>query len=159
MTVRALRFNHVSVNARDLDASARFYAELFAMERIPTPDFPGASVLWLRFGDQQLHLFLDEDPSPVHHHFALDVDDFEGTYKRARELDVLDGDTFGADVRELVDGSVQMYLRDPAGNLVEVNWPDVQTLDRSVFDGLQRLEDQVAQSEEAARARLYVRPR
>ena len=28
-------------------------------------------------------------------------------------------------VRELNDGSVQMYLRDPAGNLVEIDWPDV----------------------------------
>ena len=35
-------------------------------------------------------------------------------------------------VRELPDGAVQMYLRDPAGNLVEINWPDVTTLDRSV---------------------------
>jgi lactoylglutathione lyase len=159
VTLRALRFNHVSVSARDLDESARFYAELFAMERIPTPNFPGASVLWLRFGDQQLHLFLDEDPSPPRHHFALDVDDFEGTYRRARERDVLDGDTFGADVRELVDGSVQMYLRDPAGNLVEVNWPDVETLDRSAFENLQRLEDQRPQTGEAAQARLYVSPR
>ena len=25
-----------------------------------------------------------------------------------------------------------MYLRDPAGNLVEVNWPDASSLDRSV---------------------------
>jgi lactoylglutathione lyase len=159
MTVRALRFNHVSVSARDLDESARFYIELFGMERIPTPDFPGAQVLWLRFGDQQLHLFHDDDPSPPRHHFALDVDDFEGTYRRARELGVLDGDTFGADVRELVDGAVQMYLRDPNGNLVEINWPDVETLDRSAFANLQWLEDQRPQSSEAAQARLYVSPR
>jgi hypothetical protein len=33
----------------------------------------------------------------------------------------------------LPDGAVQMYLRDPAGNLVEVNWPDVTTLDREVI--------------------------
>ncbi len=159
MTVRAMRFNHVSVSARDLDESARFYTEVFAMERIPTPDFPGADVLWLRFGDQQLHLFLDVDPSPMYHHFALDVDDFEGAYRRARELGVLDGETFGTDVRELSDGSVQMYLRDPVGSLVELNWPDVDTLDRSVFGELTRLEDQRPQTGEAAQARLYVSPR
>ena len=31
----------------------------------------------------------------------------------------------------LPDGAVQLYLRDPAGNMVEVNWPDASTLDRS----------------------------
>jgi catechol 2,3-dioxygenase-like lactoylglutathione lyase family enzyme len=159
MTAHALRFNHVSVSAADLDASVRFYTELFGMERIPTPNFPDANVIWLRFGDQTLHLFEDGDPSPPRHHFSLDVDDFEGTYRRASELGVLDGDTFGADVRELVDGAVQMYLRDPAGNLVEVNWPDVETLDRSAFANLQRLEDQRPQSGEAAQAKLYVSPR
>jgi hypothetical protein len=26
-----------------------------------------------------------------------------------------------------------MYIRDPAGNLVEIDWPDITTLDRSVI--------------------------
>jgi hypothetical protein len=58
-------------------------------------------------------------------------------------------------VRELNDGAVQMYLRDPAGNLVELNWPDVTTLDRSVIPNITRIEDERAQSEEARQARLY----
>jgi hypothetical protein len=49
-----------------------------------------------------------------------------------------------------------MYLRDPAGNLVEVNWPDVSTLDRSVVTNLVRIEDERPQSDEARRARLYL---
>jgi lactoylglutathione lyase len=32
-----------------------------------------------------------------------------------------------------------MYLRDPAGNLVEVNWPDVTTLDRDVIPEIQKI--------------------
>jgi hypothetical protein len=51
---------------------------------------------------------------------------------------------------------VQMYLRDPAGNLVEVNWPDVGTLDRSVVPDIVRIADERPQSPEAQRARLYV---
>jgi hypothetical protein len=39
----------------------------------------------------------------------------------------------------LPDGAVQMYLRDPAGNLVEVNWPDVTTLDREVIPEIQKI--------------------
>ena len=62
------------------------------------------------------------------------------------------------DVRELPDGSVQMYIRDPAGNLVEIDWPEVSTLDRSVVTDIHKLSDNVEQSEEASRATLYVSP-
>jgi YD repeat-containing protein len=58
-------------------------------------------------------------------------------------------------VRELNDGAVQMYLRDPAGNLVEVNWPDAGTLDRSVVTDIVRIGDERPQSAEALRASLY----
>ena len=58
-------------------------------------------------------------------------------------------------MRELPDGAVQMYLRDPAGNLVEVNWPDLTTLDRSVFEDVVRVADMEPQEGEAAQARLY----
>jgi lactoylglutathione lyase len=107
------------------------------MEEVPSPDFSGP-VRWLRVGDLQLHLFLDEDPAPERHHFALDVDDFEAAYKKAEELGIRDGGRYSS-VRELPGGAVQMYLRDPAGNLVEVNWPDVTTLDRNLIPEIQRI--------------------
>ncbi len=133
--MRATGFTHVSIGARDLEESARFYKDFFGMEEVPSPDFPGP-VRWLRVGELQLHLFLDEEPAPAWHHFALDVDDFEAAYARAEELGVRD--RYSA-VRELPDGAVQMYLRDPAGNLVEVNWPDVSTLDRKVIPEIQKV--------------------
>ena len=129
--VRARGFTHVSISAADLEESVRFYKDFFGMEEVPSPDFSGP-VRWLRVGDLQLHLFLDEDPAPERHHFALDVDDFEAAYRRAEELGVRDSGSFST-VRELPGGAVQMYLRDPAGNLVEVNWPDVTSLDREVI--------------------------
>jgi lactoylglutathione lyase len=45
-----------------------------------------------------------------------------------------------------------MYIRDPAGNLVEINWPDVTTLDRSVVTGIEKRD--VPQTGEALRAIL-----
>jgi catechol 2,3-dioxygenase-like lactoylglutathione lyase family enzyme len=154
LPVRAIRFNHVSISAVDMEKSLGFYIEIFGMERLPSPDFSG-HVEWLRLGDQQLHLFHDETPAPERHHIALDVDDFEAAFLKAKELGVLEERTFGASVRELNDGAVQMYLRDPAGNLVEVDWPDVATLDRSVVTPIHRLADERPQSDEAARASLY----
>jgi hypothetical protein len=45
-----------------------------------------------------------------------------------------------------------MYLRDPADNLVEVNWPDVTTLDRDVIPEIQK----IGGDENAA---LYLEPK
>ncbi len=59
---------------------------------------------------------------------------------------------------ELPDGAVQLYFRDPSGNLVEVDHPDVTTLDRSLFgDRLVRLADLEPQSAENLRASLWAK--
>jgi catechol 2,3-dioxygenase-like lactoylglutathione lyase family enzyme len=152
--VRAKRLNHVSIHASDMEESLRFYVEVFGMERLPSPNF-SQHVEWLRLGDQQLHLFKRDAPAPEFHHIALDVDDFEAAYLKARELGILDEIAFGASVRELPGGAVQMYIRDPAGNLVEVDWPDISTLDRNVVTNITRLADERPQTGDAARAALY----
>jgi lactoylglutathione lyase len=153
--MRAVRFNHVSIRAADLDESTRFYEEVFGMERLPTPRFR-EPVRWLRLGDQQLHLFeRDESESPRYHHFGLDVDDFEAVYAIAKERGLLDDETWHQPLRVHPSGWVQMYIRDPGGNLVEIDWPDVSTLDPALAAELYRLEDDVAQTGDAARATLY----
>jgi YD repeat-containing protein len=152
--VRVTRINHVSVSAPDLEASIRFYSEVFGMQRVPAPRFAGQPVAWLRVGDQQLHLFQREG-APRYHHFGLDVDDFEAAYARVRELEVRDDQTFLGGIFELPGGEAQMYLRDPAGNLVEIDWPDASSLDRSIVTDIVRLADLVEQGEENRGARLY----
>jgi lactoylglutathione lyase len=151
--MKATGFTHTSVHARDLDESIRFYQELFGMEEIPTPDFP-FPVRWLRLGDLQLHLFQSEGLAPKGHHFGVDVDDFEATYEKAGEMDVREKEGYFSYLYEIPDGAVQMYLRDPAGNMVEVNWPDASTLDRSVVtEGIHKIEPKTAES---AKATLYL---
>jgi hypothetical protein len=49
-----------------------------------------------------------------------------------------------------------MYARDPAGNLIEIDWPDATTLDRSVFGDIPKRADDVPQSAEALTAKLYM---
>jgi catechol 2,3-dioxygenase-like lactoylglutathione lyase family enzyme len=144
----------VSVSAPDLDASVRFYTEVFGLERMPTPRFKGQEVVWLRLGEQQLHLFQREG-APQFHHFALDVDDFEAAYSKVRELEIRDDRTFFGGIFELPGGEAQMYLRDPGGNLVEIDWPDASTLDRSIVTDIVRLADLVPQGPEGRSARLY----
>lgn len=152
--MRATGINHVSISALDLDASVRFYTEVFGLERVPAPKFKGQEVAWLALGEQQLHLFQREG-APQFHHFALDVDDFEAAYAKVRELEIRDDRTFFGGIFELPGGEAQMYLRDPAGNLVEIDWPDASTLDRSIVTDIVRLADLVPQGPEERCARLY----
>jgi catechol 2,3-dioxygenase-like lactoylglutathione lyase family enzyme len=114
------RLNHVSVGARDLDESAAFYRDLLGLRPLPAPNF-GFPVRWLRLGDLQLHLFEEAGPAPRRQHFAVAVDDFAAAYARAGELDVFDRETFGHHLYALPGGCVQLYVRDPAGNCVEID--------------------------------------
>ena len=50
---------------------------------------------------------------------------------------------------------MQLYARDPAGNMLEIDWPDASTLDRKVVGEIPRRADDIPQSEEALRATLY----
>lgn len=151
----ALGVNHVSVHANDLEESARFYEELFGMRRLPTAKFEGP-VLWLALGDQQLHLFERTDvEAPRAHHVAIDVDDFGAVYREAQRRGILDGETWAERARYHPAGWAQMYIRDPAGNLVEIDWPDVSTLDPDVAAELAGLDDAVPQDGEAREATLY----
>ena len=148
----AVRINHVSIAARDLEESVRFYEEVFAMERIPSPTFD-LPVQWLRVGDLQLHLFLYDGTAPARHHLGITVDDFDAAYQAVKGRT---SDIAGWQLVELPSRQVQLYFRDPSDNLVELNWPDADTLDRSRYPELQRLADHIPQKPDAADAVLFV---
>ncbi|WP_049987107.1 VOC family protein [Halobellus rufus] len=144
------RYTHVSIVAADLEESATFYESVFGMERIPTPAFEEPAQ-WLDCGGLQLHLVEREDDPPGFNHHALHVDDFEAVYEsitshEAAEVELLpqietgyvDGEP---PVYVLPSGAVQFYVRDPAGNLVEVNAPDADALDTSVVPNLVERDD------------------
>ncbi len=151
--MRATGINHVSIAARDLEESTQFYETVFGMERIATPVFE-TPVQWLRVGDLQLHLFLEESgTAPARHHLGITIDDFDAAYDA---ISALASAEWGAELVELPSGQVQLYFRDPAGNLIELNWPDVATLDRARYPELRRLAEVVPQTPESLRAVLYL---
>ena len=151
--MRATGINHVSISANDLETSTRFYETLFGMERIATPIFE-TPVQWLRVGDLQLHLFLAEEAAaPVRHHIGFTIDDFDAAYEAvSTHADA----EWGAELVELPSGQVQLYFRDPAGNLIELNWRDARTLDRARYPTLRRLSDHIPQTPESEQAVLYL---
>ena len=148
------RINHVSVNAKDLAASVDFYVDVFGAEQLATPDF-GLPVQWLGVGESQLHLFeVDVDPLS-HHHFAVTVEDLEPVYRRAEARGAFDFEAFGGHLVELPGDMAQTYLRDPAGNLVEIDTPGASRLPEELRAQLKRLEDMRPQTAENMSARLY----
>ncbi|WP_144901400.1 VOC family protein [Halobellus captivus] len=139
------RYTHVSIVAADLEESVQFYESVFGMERIPTPAFD-EPIQWLACGDLQLHLVERDDDPPAFNHHALHVDDFEAVYRAIRQHDSAEAERLPQIEPGFVDGeppvyvipsgAIQFYIRDPAGNLVEVNYPDAADLDTSVVSNL-----------------------
>ena len=82
---------------------------------------------------------------------GIDVDDFDAVYERAKAMGILDTSAFGTPLRSHPQGWVQLYLRDPAGNLLEVDCPDVTALAPSTVADIVPLEDSARQEGDARR--------
>ena len=113
--MRPLAVHHVSVNVDDVDAAIGFYTDVLGLRRrADRPDFAFGGA-WLDAGGQQVHLIEGTLPSAVGQHFALLVDDLDGTVAelRGRDVEVSDPRPVGS--------SRQAFLTDPSGNLVELH--------------------------------------
>ena len=108
---------------------------------------------WLRVGDMQLHLFLDDGPAPARHHLGITIDDFDAAYEAVKARA---SDTWGWQLVELPSRQVQLYFRDPSDNLIELNWRDADTLDRSRYPELRRIADHIPQKPDSEDAVLYL---
>ena len=147
--------NHVSVNARDLRESVDFYVELLGAEPIPTPNF-GLPVQWLALGRTQLHLFERDSQPSSHHHLGITVDDLEPVYRVAEKHDAFDRTAFRNHLVHLPGDVVQLYIRDPAGNLVEIDQHGADRLPDDIRAQLKGLWEFNQQSDENLRGRLFV---
>jgi catechol 2,3-dioxygenase-like lactoylglutathione lyase family enzyme len=149
------QINHVSISARDLQESVGFYVELLGAEPIATPNF-GRSVQWLALGRTQLHLFESDVEPTTYHHLGITVDDLEPVYRAAERRDAFEDDAFRNRLIELPGDVVQLYVRDPSGNLVEIDHHGVERLPADIRARLKRLWDLNPQTDEQMSGRLYV---
>ena len=151
------RINHVSISARDLRESVAFYVELLGAEPIPTPNF-GIPIQWLALGRTQLHVF-ERDLEPTsHHHFGVTVNDIEPIYRVAERHGAFDGRAFGNHLVELPGDVVQLYLRDPGGNLLEIDQHGADRLPDDLRAQLKGIWEINPQTDENMRGRLFVDP-
>jgi catechol 2,3-dioxygenase-like lactoylglutathione lyase family enzyme len=115
--MQPLGVHHVSINVSDAAAAIAFYTEVLGLTvRTDRPDFDFAGA-WLNLGDQQVHLLEIDVPDQKGQHFAVRVADIDAavTHIRSHGVKVSDPQTVGP--------GRQAFLRDPSGNLVELNQP------------------------------------
>lgn len=101
-----------------MPACVRFYVDVLGLtRRDDRPDFPFDGA-WLDAGDQQVHLIAGRTPDPLGQHFAVLVDDLDAAVAEVRSLgiDVSDPSPVGT--------ARQAFLRDPAGNGIELHERD-----------------------------------
>jgi len=116
--MKILGVHHVAIGVKDVDEAVEFYGWL-GLIVLPRPDFgiPGA---WLQAGEQQVHLLsTDKAPPGFENHYAFQVDDLDAV------VEMLAAHGVQARRSSRVDGvGKQAFLRDPSGNVVELNEPD-----------------------------------
>jgi lactoylglutathione lyase len=129
---KVLQINHVTIIVDSLDRARGFYERELGLEPLPTfnLDFPAQ---FYRINDtQQLHVTEWEDTASFRGHVCLQVDDFNTVFYRMRELGAIDTRPWGK-VRRLPDGAMQMFVRDPSANLIEISCRPDTVVDEAIF--------------------------
>ena len=129
------RINHVTFIVDQLETAAEFYEKEMGLEVIPAFLFDYPTAFFKITEDSQLHLTEWEDAMSFRGHVCFQVDDFNAMFYRAKELGIIDTKPWGK-VRQLPFGAMQMFIRDPSGNLVEISSPPAykDKIDPAIFE-------------------------
>jgi len=123
---------HVNLMVDDLDAAVAFYTGVLGLRLGATPEL-GFPAQFIAVNDvQEIHLNELDDATPARAHFCIRVDDFNAVFRRAKAAGVIETETWGH-ARRLPSGVMQLFVRDPAGNLVEVACDADQPVDDEVL--------------------------
>jgi len=109
---------HAGLLITDLDRSKRFYSGLLGLKEKERPafDFAGA---WYDLGECELHLIVTSGELPPadarpsrDFHVSFFIEDYDAAKLALREA--------GVAFREGSSGLAQIFVRDPDGNLIEL---------------------------------------
>lgn len=132
--MRAHQIQHVTMIVDDLETACAFYEHELGLEPLPTFDLDFPAQFFRINEHQQMHVTeWDDDATSFRGHVCLQIDDFNSAFRRMKALDVIDIGPWG-NVRRLPDGSMQMFVRDPSGNLLELSCPAAVPVDDEIFD-------------------------
>jgi catechol-2,3-dioxygenase len=149
--------NHLAVPVDDVDRATAFYEDWFDAQIVPSPRFP-VPVSWVVLGGVQLHLVLRPGQVDEAYHFGIAIErreQFEALYRRATREDMFERGAFDHYIYEAPGRVVQLYLRDPSGNIVECDYADVADLDPEIAADCRRWADLNEQSAWNQRASVF----
>lgn len=123
--------HHVALIVDDLEKCRNFYTNVLGLEELPAFAFDYPVQFYQVNEREQLHLTEWKDAVSFRGHFCLEVDDFSAMFWRAKELSIVDTSPWGK-VRQLKNGAMQMFVRDPAGNLIEITYRGTAPIDEAI---------------------------
>ena len=132
MSTTATYIRHATMVVDNLEKACAFYENELGLEPLPTFNLDFPAQFYRVNDDQQIHVTEWEDEPSFRGHVCLQIDDFNGAFHRMKELGIIDVQPWG-NVRRLPDGSMQMFVRDPSGNLVELSCPREVAVDPEIF--------------------------
>lgn len=130
---RITKINHVTLVVNQLESAAAFYEKEMGLEVIPAFVFDYPTAFFKINDTQQLHLTEWEDAQSFRGHICVCVDDFNTIFWRMKELGIIDIEPWG-NVRQLPDGAMQLFVRDPSDNLVEISCEPGYKVDPAIFE-------------------------
>lgn len=118
--VSVVGLNHATLIVADLDAARAFYSGVLGLEEVPAYNFDYPVMFYKLPDGRQIHISEWKDQPSFRGHIAIEVADFNLAFRTFKDLGIIDVTPWGR-VRRLQDGTMQMFIRDPAGNLVEIS--------------------------------------
>ena len=130
---KALKINHVALVVKDLESACLFYENELGLVPLPAFLFDYPTAFFKLNDQQQLHLTEWKDSYSFRGHVCLQVDDINSLFFRMKDRGVIDIKPWGK-VRQLPDGAIQMFIRDPSGNLLELSSDPDDRIDPKIFE-------------------------
>jgi catechol 2,3-dioxygenase-like lactoylglutathione lyase family enzyme len=118
--MRPSGIHHVAICVDDPDKAKAFYCDVLGFTPVsdrPAEFGPGH---WLDAGGTQLHLMQVDGPNTNPGHFALRVDDLD-----AAVTEIAAAGVRVDKIPHTPGAGQQAFLRDPAGNTIELNQPEL----------------------------------
>lgn len=131
--MKVKQIQHVNLIVSDLEKCREFYTNVMGLEELPALKFDYPVQFYKLNESQELHLSEWEDTTSFRAHLCFEVEDFNAAFFKFKELGVIDIKPWGK-ARKLTNGKMQMFVRDPSGNLLEITHYDTGDVAPEIFE-------------------------
>jgi glyoxylase I family protein len=139
-----IRFSHIALNCQDPIRIEAFYAKHFGFERTRVYDPGEHEVVMIRLGECYIELFPAQQERPLPppekdgysfagmRHFCFEVDDLDTILASMGDEAII---SLGPlDMGQYIDDMKVAWIKDPEGNIIELNQGYRDQLEPPVFD-------------------------